>query len=924
MRLRGILIFSVLYSFGFFACAKPLFTAKRGILDLSNYNFDSNATVKLNGEWFFAWEKFSPAVESWSKSQFIDVPGNWSKFTKKSILEEQVGYGAYGLIIVLPDVGKRWSLHLPTIHSAYRLYINGELLAQSGVVAPDISMTPEARTRIVNFVPVTAKNLIVLEVSNFHFSSGGIWSAIEIGHEEAIAQQRDRAITISSFLIGSLLIMGLYHLALFALWKENKSPLYFAAVCFFLAIRESFGGEALFYTLFSDVNYEWSIKLLYVTFPGCMIAFVLFIEKIYPAFSKKMKHMAIVVSALYLITIVFTQNAFYGRFLFVISLLFVIESVYWLSIILRHFKDNRSENLLVLFGVLVLILCTFNDILFEAGKIESSFVLPLGFFVFILCQSILLSIRFSKAFREKESLGIALMKSNSLREIEEMKNRFFANITHEFRTPLTLIISPVQKLLHSEASPALLDKTLKTIYQNSTNLLRLVNQLLDLSKLEAGNMKVTLYTGDLKQFLGDIIDSFKLVAEEKNIQLTYTCHDLPLELTFDAEKFEKIFFNLVSNAIKFTPHNKSISIQLSFDDPERITLQVTDTGIGIPNDKLPDIFKRFYQVDDSSTRAYGGTGIGLSLVKELIDLLRGSIRVTSIVGQGTTFIAELPVERLSYNNRIPIFHSTNPVRLETDHSAEPATHESIPRILIVEDNIELLEYIHQDLSLTFNVITATNGQHGWEICQQEMPDLVVSDIMMPLTDGFELCRLIKESDATNHIGVILLTAKAAAESKIKGLSMGANDYLPKPFHYEELRLRIKNILLYQKSLRKHYCQSFSKLPSVEPKIETENPFLTRIFYLLDKHLDNSNLSIEYLASELAMSSRTLNRKLSSMVGLSANELVRNYRLKKGAELLQAGHNVSEAAYRVGFESPSYFGVCFKELFSITPSEYIKN
>jgi len=929
MRFKSILIQAYLFLFyALSVSAQSSYTNTQGTLDLSDYDFYSNSPIKLNGEWFFAWKKFSHSIDSLSKFQFINVPGSWSKFTQKTIPEEQFGYCTYGLIILLPDSGKQWALRLPSIHSAYKLYIDEKLVAISGVLAKDASMIPEARTQIVHFVPLKKRVAIVLEVSNFHFSFGGIWSPIEIGSKEAINRQSDLSMIVSSFLIGSLLIMGLYHLALFALWKENKSPLYFAVVCFFLAIRESFAGEAIFYTIFSGIGYEWSIKLLYATFPCCMISFVLFLERIYPKFSRRMIQVALVVSVIYLGAILFTKNTFYGGFLFIISLLFVIESIYWLYVIIRHFKENRGENILVLFGVIVLIVCTVNDLLFEAGKIDSFFMLPLGFFVFILCQSILLSIRFSNAFKEKETLGLALIKSNHLRQVEEIKNRFFSNITHEFRTPLTLIISPVEKLLNSEVSPALLKRALNTIHKNGIGLLRLINQLLDLSKLEAGNMKVTAYTGDLKRFFGDVIESFKLFAEEKNITLHYKCHDVPVEAAFDAEKFEKILFNLLSNAIKFSHSDSFITIELtrpeSVNERNSIVLSVEDSGIGIPQDKLANIFERFFQVDDSATRTHDGTGIGLSLVKELTDLLRGSISVVSELGKGTTFTVELPIETIKTESSKAI--PDPKIRMlfsGIDHLENSSPNEPTAKILVVEDNLELLEYITQDLSLTYDVITATDGQQAWLVCQHEMPDLVVSDIMMPLTDGFELCRLIKESETTNHIGVILLTAKAASENKIKGLSLGANDYLPKPFHYEELGLRIKNILLFQRTLRKHYCHSLTKLPSLESKIEVENPFLKKVFYLLDKHLDNSDLSIEFLASELAMSSRTLNRKLSVLVGLSPNTLVRNYRLKKGAELLQSGCNVSETAYRIGFESPSYFGICFKELFSVTPSEYTR-
>jgi len=730
--------------------------------------------------------------------------------------------------------------------------------------------------------------------------------------------------------------MGIYHLCLYGLRRTDKSPLYFAIFCGFISLRESFSEDALIYDAFPSIDFELSLKVLYAIFPICLITFIKFIECLCNQYNIFMKWLAIMASLTYLLLICLTTNNTYGLYLPYFCLLVFVESIYWLVLVAKNMTGQVKENILLFSGLCLLVACFINDVLSEAG-ITKSYLLPLGVFLFILFQSILLAIRSSNAFKTSERLGFALEKSTvayeeallmqrqaeELKAIEELKNRFFSNITHAFRTPLTLIISPIERLLQGYTSPTILEKSLKTVHRNAINLLLLINQLLDLSKLEAKNMHVVKYSGNVRQFIEELIIAFQLKAEEREIKLEASFAGMPNELIFDAEKLEKICFNLLSNAFKFTPSGGVISLSVIY---EASTLQVTvqDSGIGIENDKLSYIFNRFYQVDNSLTREYGGTGIGLALVKELVELVQGTIEVSSQPGSGTTFNVSFPVEEVTavqnYPRPTPNLSQSilpyQPSNEVTDQNKSQA-----PSILIVEDNLDLLNYLIEDLSLQYNILFALNGQEAWEICQSELPDLVVSDIMMPLMDGYRLCELIKTNETTNHIGVILLTAKAAAESRIRGLELRANDYISKPFHNQELQLRINNLVEYQKTLRNSLSQQFSYLKQND-NVKQEHPFLTKIYNLIDQQLSNTEFTVSELAKELAMSSKTLNRKLSAIIGLSANELIRNYRLKKAVELLKQGLSVSQTAYSVGFDSPSYFGYCFKEFYKVSPSEIL--
>ena len=540
-------------------------------------------------------------------------------------------------------------------------------------------------------------------------------------------------------------------------------------------------------------------------------------------------------------------------------------------------------------------------------------------------------------FKDLElTLEKTIRSANQLREtvelkaVDEMKTRFFTNITHELRTPLTLIVSPVDNLLETPNLPTTFQNQLSTVQRNARQLLRLINQLLDINKLEAQQMDLVNEVGDLAGFVGQIVDLFRPSTTIKQLALTYQS-DLPLgNYLFDAGKWEKILYNLLSNAIKFT-ESGSISVRLAHT-PTTAQLAVSDTGIGIAADKLPHIFNRFYQVDTSRSRAYEGTGIGLALVHELTVRLGGTITVQSQLqgrnGQaGTHFLVEIPLQQLG---------SVSPQKIESQlkvdvpllptELAHPTTEtlsDSTPLVLVVEDNAELREFIVAELGTTYRIRSAANGHEGWIVAKEELPDVIISDLMMPRMDGYELIDHLKTDPATDHIAVILLTASVEADSRLRGLSRGADEYLTKPFHLGELRLRLRNLLTRQEKLREEYRQQFTRPDQSAPLATIQDQFLRRLYQLLEERLDDSSLSVEWLADQLAVSRKTLYMKVHKLLQVSPNDLIRQYRLRKAIDLLRSGHNASETAYMVGFESPSYFTRVFKEIYRQTPTDYIR-
>ncbi|GAB3989468.1 hypothetical protein GCM10028807_14440 [Spirosoma daeguense] len=517
-----------------------------------------------------------------------------------------------------------------------------------------------------------------------------------------------------------------------------------------------------------------------------------------------------------------------------------------------------------------------------------------------------------------------------LKVMDEMKTRFFANITHELRTPLSLIVSPVDNLLETAELPPAHQYQLATVQRNARQLLRLFNQLLDINKLEARQMDLVNEVGDLSEFVRQIVDLFRPSTDIKQLSLTYQT-DVPSgKYLFDADKWEKILYNLLSNAIKFT-ETGGITVSLT-KTPTTVQLAVSDTGIGITADKLPHIFNRFYQAKQAPNRNHAGTGIGLALVNEMVLRLGGTIQVyPQEIGPGTRFSVEIPVQLTTHEQEYSPIESPSLSHYIPEppsaYESERTTLEEAPLLLIVEDNSELREFMSMELVTTFRIRSASNGYDGYLLAKEEMPDIIVTDLMMPKMDGYELIEQLRLDPETDHIPVVLLTASHSPNERLKGLSSGFDDFLTKPFSISELRLRLRNMLTRQDKLRETYRRQLTQPKSnqeTEPLETVQDQFLSRLYQLLEGRLDDSALSVEWLAEELAMSRRKLHRKLQSLLQLSPHDVMRQYRLRRAVDLLRIGYNVSETAYRVGFESPSYFTKLFKEFYNQTPTDYVQH
>ena len=535
--------------------------------------------------------------------------------------------------------------------------------------------------------------------------------------------------------------------------------------------------------------------------------------------------------------------------------------------------------------------------------------------------------------RLKTQLALEREHAFKLEEVDKMKSNFYANISHEFRTPLMLILGPVEKLV-SRIKDEDGQKQIGLIKGNARRLLNLINQLLDLARLEAGRLKLNAALGNIAQFVRGLAMEFESLAEQRDISLKVIMEKEDIEVYFDKEKMEKIIINLLTNAFKFTPAGGSITVNMHETQTNLLEIVIHDSGIGIPKSELTKIFDRFYQVDGSHTREHEGTGIGLALTKELVELHKGNIFIDSVEGHWTEVTITFPLgrEHLSDSEIIePSEYQLGKVealkpKIDTDLEADEAMNEHLIEktiVLVVEDNTDVREYIRDALKETYHVEEASNGEQGFRKAEKIIPDLIVSDIMMPKMDGYEMTKKLRQDGKTSHVPIILLTAKSDKDSKLEGLGLGADDYLIKPFDSDELLARIKNLIETRKMLQEKFGAGTSVLHREErPKLSClDEQFLNRVLVVIDEHISDEDFSIEEFGQDVGMSRSQIHRKLKALTGKSTSLYLRTVRLAKAKQMIEAKKgNISEISYQVGFSSPAYFSRCFKEEFGVAPSE----
>lgn len=549
--------------------------------------------------------------------------------------------------------------------------------------------------------------------------------------------------------------------------------------------------------------------------------------------------------------------------------------------------------------------------------------------LYVVIFSLILSLYLRYRIRMSElrnNLRFEHLEREKLNEVHQMKLRFFANISHEFRTPLTLVIAPLEKILKTKGLDNGIKYQLETMSRNVNRLLRLINQILDLAKAESQQLILKPKNDDFVNYISSLLSTFNLKAEQQSIELHFKSNLNSYCASFDHDVIEKIIYNLLSNAFNHTPANGIISVSLQISNSSLAEIRVKDTGVGIPKDFQERIFERFFQIEGHSVKAQKGTGLGLSLVKALVDIYKGTIEVNSFPGEGAEFIVTLPLymqteEVVNVEKLSPDAES-----IEVDDISEKTTVASISQtktMLIVEDNPEMRAYIRNIFEAGYKIKEASEGKEGLDKARKNMPDIIISDVMMPGIDGMEFCKSIKTDERTSHIPVLMLTALDSNESRVEGIETGADAYLTKPFNVQHLEASVKALIASREKLKSIFGRKIMVDPAEVTVTSTDEKFLRKLMEIFEKKINDPNFNVESICTEISMSRTNLHHKIKAITGQTSSEFLRSFRIKRAGQLLLKGLTVSETMYEIGISSRSYFIKSFKEIFEELPSEYGK-
>ncbi len=715
---------------------------------------------------------------------------------------------------------------------------------------------------------------------------------------------------VFTLLTGGILIMLFYNIILFLQYKENNY-LYYALHLLFTFLNYGIIADGLHQDFFGSLNQyrDLMIESTYV------LSFIFYSIFVYSVLSEKTKreikklfvfYISFMILYLLSVHLVFqSENLIIISNFTVAALLFrLVSCFYGIYIIYQLLKTHKNSYLkYIMYGTLVLIISYFIHVIFNliyGNSILNHYFNLIGTLIEILFFTYALNLRKKLAEQERD----ILINMNSL------KSRFFANISHEFRTPLTLIKSPVQSLKSKIVDENQIQE-LNLINANANRMLELVDQLLELSKIDSGNLKLILKDANVGSFLHSIIEPFEFQSKELALKFEMNIQKSVENFLFDKDVIQKIVTNLLSNAFKYATANQTVQFSSSIENLN-LKFVIANSGTEVKKEDLNKLFERFYQKKENSQ----GVGIGLSLVKELIDLYKGTIE-TKIENGYLIFTVTIPLQNVP--NAIVIANVTSPEIILNEKNSDS----DLPILLIVDDNQDIRNVIKSIFIKEFTIVEAQDGEQAFKIAKKEIPDCIISDIVMPKMDGFELTKTIKNNELTSFIPIILLTAKSSDEYKLEGLQSTADAFLTKPFNNDILKATVNQQIAERKKLQKRYSQELVLRPVDIVINSVDEKFLEKLQLILDKELSNSEFSADNFATAISMSRMQLHRKLKSLLGVSATEFLRNERLKTAVELLKQGNgNISEIAYSVGFNDVSYFTKCFKEVYKVTPTEFL--
>jgi len=780
-----------------------------GTIDIQSWDKLQDGALNLTGQWDFYWNRLLTYKEIMNTGQIpdlkVDVPDAWNSYKLQGENLPGFGFATYRLRVINAEKGLPMSMRIPTFSTAYELYIDDTLISSNGKVGiSKEQFKPEYRPKVVYFTPEETSFDIIIHVANFTYARGGMWYALDMGTPGQI-QKIDRNIVNKDLLLfGALSVMAIYYMSIFLLRREDRSSLYFVFMCILFACRTVVYGDYLIYGMLPNISHHAIVIIEYNTLVWFPVFADYMVGELFPEETsrKVLKAVLIYASVMALVFLVTPVYFFTGMVLF-IEASAILAGAYAIICAGKAFAKGRRDSLLVITGALSVIGSSVHDVFYQNNFILSDFgeLAPFGLFIMLLIQSFVLSRRFSEAFKNVNAL------SRKLLELDKIKDEFLANTSHELRTPLSGILGITEAMLREDEAEAKLDnrqrQDLATIAGSCRRLANLVNDILDYSKLKYGDIKLDIKPVRLDGIIQTVVKVFSQLSKVKDYDVIF---DLPEEMPpvmADENRIIQVFYNLIGNAAKFTVSGH-IKVSARKTD-NMLEICVSDTGQGIPEDKLEDIFKSFEQVDTSLTRKHGGTGLGLSITRQLVELQGGRIWVESRLGSGSDFYFTLPIA------------AEYPAEKELDISvlefaAAELEEKSITikkdganiHILLVDDDAVNLQASASILAVGGYAVTAVNSGRAAleEIRKSSEYSLVVLDVMMPEMSGYEVCRKIRESKSIFDLPVLMLTSKTSMEDVITGFDAGANDYLTKSFEPEELLARVRTLVNLKTSVDK--------------------------------------------------------------------------------------------------------------------------
>lgn len=785
------------------------------IIDLSSWDFSKSGTVNLNGTWEFYWNKlytYKDLKNDLIKPDiYADVPSVWNSYKINGKHLPGLGYATYRIKVKVADSNKFIALKVRTMSTAYKLYIDNTLVASNGVVGTTAeTFKPDYKPLVAEFTPKRSEFSVIVQVANYSYARGGMWHNIQIGTSNQLNISKENLMIRDSFLAGGLIIIAIYYMNFFFVRRKEKINLLFSIFCILAAVR------LIVYGGFNIISYEQSVFIEYIFTCLVPILFLVLINYVFPyKISKKVTKYLIAIASFEVVIIIVFPIYIYTRLIYIFEAADVIVIILGLLVSVKAYIKKQPNSLIMITLCLLTVIGFANDMLFQNNVIfhVNNEMAPVTVFIAIILQSFILARKFSETFSESEKLSnelaYALEREKKMGEqlvrMDKLKDEFLANTSHELRTPLSGITVIAETMIKGADGPLneVQKKNLSLVVSSGRRLTNLVNDILDISKLKNKDIKLYRKNLDLYKAVNSIVNVFQYLNTNKKVKIIL---NIPLDIPYvfaDENRFQQIMYNLVGNAIKFTKQGH-ISIYAAKTNGF-VKIIVEDTGEGIPKDKEENIWQAFEQLDSSMTRKHGGTGLGLYITKQLIELHGGTISVESELGKGSKFIFTLPIRNelpkdirennsenyyfdLSYNNELNI-----PERIIKNGAS----------ILLVDDDVVNLNSIINVFKLeNYSVTPVNSGAKALMELQNKEYSLVILDIMMPEMSGYEVCKKIREMKTMFELPVLMLTANSQPESIVSSLKEGANDFLPKPFNTNELLARVKTLVELKKSVSK--------------------------------------------------------------------------------------------------------------------------